>query len=176
MRFAAKRINFGLLYGMGAFSLAKDLEVSTSEAKTFIEAYFGQFPGVRGCLDGILSEARATKEVATLFGRVRPIPEIGSSNAGVRANAERMALNAPFQGTAADVIKIAMIRLDPALASAKLAARMVLQVHDELVLEAPEQEVERVKEVVRDVMEGAASLKVRLAVEVGSGRNWLEAK
>ncbi|HWZ85200.1 MAG TPA: DNA polymerase I, partial [Thermoanaerobaculia bacterium] len=112
MRFAAKRINFGLLYGMGAFSLAKDLGVSNGEAKTFIDAYFGQFPGVRGCLDGILAEARASKEVATLFGRVRPIPEIASSNAGVRANAERMALNAPFQGTAADIIKIAMIRLD----------------------------------------------------------------
>ncbi len=176
MRFAAKRINFGLLYGMGAFSLAKDLGVSNSEARTFIEAYFGQFPGVRGCLDGILAEARATKEVATLFGRVRPIPEIAASNAGVRANAERMALNAPFQGTAADIIKIAMIRLDAALPRAGLAARIVLQVHDELVLEAPKAEVAETSRLVREVMEGAAQLKVRLAVEVGSGQNWLEAK
>jgi len=176
MRFAAKRINFGLLYGMGAFSLAKDLGVPTSEAKTFIEAYFGQFPGVRGCLDGILAVARQKKEVSTLFGRVRPIPDIAASNAGVRANAERMALNAPFQGTAADIIKIAMIRLDAALPVAGLSARLSLQVHDELVLEAPEAEVPEVERLVREVMEGAAALKVRLAVEVGSGTNWLEAK
>jgi DNA polymerase-1 len=176
MRFAAKRINFGLLYGMGAFSLAKDLGVSNGEARTFIEAYFGQFPGVRGCLDGILAEAREKKEVATLFGRVRPIPEIASSNAGVRANAERMALNAPFQGTAADIIKIAMIRLDAALPRAGLKTRAVLQVHDELVLEAPSAEVPEATRLVREVMEGAAQLKVRLAVDVGSGQNWLEAK
>ncbi len=176
MRFAAKRINFGLLYGMGAFSLARDLGVSNAEAKAFIEAYFGQFPGVRGCLDRILAEARERKEVSTLFGRVRPIPEIASSNAGVRANAERMALNAPFQGTAADIIKIAMIRLDAALAKAGLAARIVLQVHDELVLEVPEAEVGQARQIIRDVMEGAAALKVRLAVDVGSGQNWLEAK
>jgi len=176
MRFAAKRINFGLLYGMGAFSLAKDLGVSNGEAKTFIDAYFGQFPGVRGCLDGVLAEARKNREVTTLFGRVRPIPEIAASNGAVRANAERMALNAPFQGTAADIIKIAMIRLDAALPKAGLATRMVLQVHDELVLEAPSQEVEEASRLVREVMEGAAQLKVKLAVDVGSGQNWLEAK
>jgi DNA polymerase-1 len=176
MRFAAKRINFGLLYGMGAFSLAKDLGVSNAEAKTFIESYFGQFPGVRGCLDKVVAQARESKEVATLFGRVRPIPEIASSNAAVRANAERMALNAPFQGTAADIIKIAMIRLDAALSRAGLATRMVLQVHDELVLEAPSQEVPEARRLVQEVMEGAAELKVRLAVDVGSGQNWLEAK
>jgi DNA polymerase-1 len=176
MRFAAKRINFGLLYGMGAFSLAKDLGVSNAEAKTFIDAYFGQFPGVRGCLDGVLAEARKNREVATLFGRVRPIPEIAASNGAVRANAERMALNAPFQGTAADIIKIAMIRLDAALPKAGLATRMVLQVHDELVLEAPSPEVEEASRLVREVMEGAAQLKVKLAVDVGSGQNWLEAK
>jgi len=176
MRFAAKRINFGLLYGMGAYSLSRDLGVPTSEAKTFIEAYFAQFPRVRGCLDSILAGARERREVSTLFGRVRPIPEIAASNAGVRSNAERMALNAPFQGTAADIIKIAMIRLDAALADAGLTARLSLQVHDELVLEAPESEVPQVEGLVREVMEGAAQLNVRLAVEVGSGTNWLEAK
>jgi DNA polymerase I len=176
MRFAAKRINFGLLYGMGAFSLAKDLGVSNGEAKTFIEAYFGQFPGVRGCLDAVVAGAREKKEVTTLFGRVRPIPEIAASNAGVRANAERMALNAPFQGTAADIIKIAMIRLDAALPKAGLAARILLQVHDELILEAPLEEVPETRRLVSEVMEGAAELKVRLAVDVGSGQNWLEAK
>jgi DNA polymerase-1 len=176
MRFAAKRINFALLYGMAAFTLGKELGVSTSEAKSYVDSYFNQFPSVRACLDGILAEARRTKEVTTLFGRVRPIPDIAASNGAVRANAERMALNAPFQGTAADIIKIAMIRLDAALAKAGLGARLVLQVHDELVLEAPESEVPAVERLVREVMEGAAQLKVRLAVDVGSGQNWLEAK
>ena len=176
MRFASKRINFALLYGMAAFTLGKELGVSTSEAKTYVDSYFNQFPSVRACLDGIVAEARRTKEVKTLFGRVRPIPDIAASNGAVRANAERMALNAPFQGTAADIIKIAMIRLDAALAKDGLASRLVLQVHDELVLEAPEDEVPAVEELVREVMEHAAELKVRLAVDVGSGQNWLEAK
>ena len=176
MRTAAKRINFGLLYGMGAFSLARDLGVPTSEAKTFIEAYFAQFPSVRGCLDSVLAQARDKKEVTTAFGRVRPIPDIGASNPNVRANAERMALNAPFQGTAADIIKIAMVRLDRALAEERLDARLVLQVHDELVLEAPDAEVSQLTQLVRNVMEGAGTLRVRLAVDVGSGADWLSAK
>jgi len=176
MRVAAKRINFALLYGMAAFTLGKELGVSTSEAKSYVDSYFNQFPSVRACLDGILAEARRTKEVRTLFGRVRPIPDIAASNGAVRANAERMALNAPFQGTAADIIKIAMIRLDAALAREALAARLVLQVHDELILEAPENEVPAVERMVREVMERAAELKVHLAVDVGSGQNWLEAK
>jgi DNA polymerase-1 len=176
MRFAAKRINFALLYGMGAFTLAKDLGVPTSEAKAYIDSYFAQFPKVRGCLDGVLEEARRRKQVRTIFGRIRPIPDIAASNGAVRANAERMALNAPFQGSAADIIKIAMIRLDQGLARRSLATRLILQVHDELVLEAPGAEVEAVSALVREVMEGAAQLKVRLAVEVGSGQDWLSAK
>lgn len=176
MRYAAKRINFALLYGMAAFTLGKELGVSTSEAKSYVDSYFAQFPRVRATLDGILEEARRTREVTTMFGRVRPIPDIAASNPNVRGNAERMALNAPFQGAAADIIKIAMIRLDRALAERSFASRLVLQVHDELVLEAPDAEVAAVTDLVRDVMEGAASLKVRLAVDVGSGRNWLSAK
>jgi DNA polymerase-1 len=176
MRFAAKRINFALLYGMAAFTLGKDLGVSTAEAKSYIESYFAQFPAVRGTLDGVLQEARRTKEVRTIFGRVRPIPDIHASNGMVRGNAERMALNAPFQGSAADIIKIAMVRLDRALADGGFQTRMLLQVHDELVLEAPEAEVEEVSGLVRRVMEGAAQLEVGLDVEVGSGSNWLDAK
>jgi DNA polymerase I len=176
MRFAAKRINFALLYGMAAFTLGKDLGVSTSEAKAYVDSYFNQFPKVRGCLEGVLEEARRTREVRTIFGRVRPIPDIAASNGAVRANAERMALNAPFQGSAADVIKIAMIRLDAALAERRLGARLTLQVHDELVLECADAEVESVSDLVREVMEGAAELKVHLAVEIGSGENWLSAK
>ncbi len=176
MRFAAKRINFALLYGMAAFTLGKELGVSTHEAKSYVDSYFAQFPSVRATLDGILAEARRVKEVTTLFGRVRPIPDIAASNGAVRGNAERMALNAPFQGTAADIIKIAMIRLDAALAETGMKSRLVLQVHDELVLEAPDAEVPALERLVREVMEGAAQLKVRLAVDVGSGQNWLEAK
>src|SRR5262249_15394836 len=165
MRFAAKRINFALLYGMAAFTLGKELGVSTSEAKSYVDSYFNQFPSVRATLDGVVAEARRTREVRTLFGRVRPIPGIAASNGAVRANAERMPLNAPFQGTAADIIKIAMIRLDEALRRHALESRLVLQVHDELVLETPDAELERVKDLVAEVMEGAAQLKVRLAVE-----------
>jgi DNA polymerase-1 len=176
MRFAAKRINFALLYGMAAFTLGKELGVSTSEAKAYVDSYFDQFPRVRACLDGVLEEARRTREVRTLFGRVRPIPDIVASNGAVRGNAERMALNAPFQGSAADIIKIAMIRLDEALSRKRLASRLILQVHDELVLESPDAEVEEISALVVEVMEGAARLKVRLAVEVGAGPNWLAAK
>jgi DNA polymerase-1 len=176
MRFAAKRINFALLYGMAAFTLGKDLGVSTAEAKSYIESYFAQFPGVRGYLDGILDEARRTREVTTIFGRVRPIPDIQASNGMVRGNAERMALNAPFQGSAADIIKIAMVRLDRALATQGFRSRLLLQVHDELVLEAPAGEVSALSDTVRKVMEEAAALKVHLAVDVGSGDNWLAAK
>jgi DNA polymerase-1 len=176
MRFAAKRINFALLYGMAAFTLGKDLGVSTAEAKSYIESYFAQFPGVRGYLDGILEEARRTREVTTIFGRVRPIPDIQASNGMVRGNAERMALNAPFQGSAADIIKIAMVRLDRSLAEEGFRARMLLQVHDELVLEAPAEEVPALTATVERVMEEAALLKVHLAVDVGSGDNWLAAK
>jgi DNA polymerase-1 len=161
---------------MAAFTLGKELGVSTSEAKSYVDSYFAQFPRVRACLDGILEQARRSREVTTLFGRVRPIPDIAASNPNVRGNAERMALNAPFQGAAADIIKIAMVRLDRALTQRRLASRLVLQVHDELVLEAPEGEVETISDLVREEMEGAAQLKVRLLVEVGSGRDWLAAK
>jgi DNA polymerase-1 len=176
MRNAAKRINFALLYGMAPFTLARELGVSTAEARSYIESYFDQFPRVRECLDGILAQARRTREVSTIFGRVRPIPEIAASNPNVRGNAERMALNAPFQGSAADVIKIAMVRLDRRLSEAGLATRLLLQVHDELVLEAPDEEIESARSLVSEVMEGAASLRVRLAVEVGTARDWMSAK
>ena len=176
MRNAAKRINFALLYGMAAFTLGKDLGVSTSEAKAYTDSYFARFPRVRACLDGILEQARQTREVSTIFGRVRPIPEIAASNPNVRGNAERMALNAPFQGSAADIIKIAMVRLDRSLGERGLATRLLLQVHDELVLEAPDGEVGEVKALVRAVMEGAAQLSVRLDVQVGAGQDWLSAK
>jgi DNA polymerase-1 len=176
MRTAAKRVNFGLLYGMGAFSLSKDLGLSTAEAKEFIEAYFGQFPGVRRTLESVVETARADGVVTTLFGRERPIPEIHASNGAVRANAERMAQNAPFQGTAADIVKIAMTRVDRRLREAGASARMLLQVHDELLFEVPENDAEALRKLVVAEMEAAASLSVPLRVDTGIGANWLEAK
>ena len=176
MRIAAKRINFGLLYGMGAFSLAKDLGVTTSEARAFIDAYFAQFPHVRETLDRVVEGAREKGCVTTIFGRERPIPEIHASNGAVRANAERMALNAPFQGSAADIVKIAMIRLDRRLSEAKLSAKMLLQVHDELLFEVPQEELADTREIVVAGMESAAELAVPLRVDAGSGLNWLDAK
>ncbi|HKF44445.1 MAG TPA: DNA polymerase I [Thermoanaerobaculia bacterium] len=176
MRNAAKRINFALLYGMAAFTLGKELGVSTAEAKSYVDSYFAKFPKVRATLDGIVEGARRDRAVTTLFGRVRPIPDIAASNPNVRGNAERMALNAPFQGSAADIIKIAMVRLDKELARRGGGTKLLLQVHDELVLEAPEGEVEDVKTLIRSVMEGAAALRVRMSVRVGSGRDWLSAK
>jgi DNA polymerase-1 len=176
MRIAAKRINFGLLYGMGAFSLARDLGVSTGEAKEFIEAYFAQFPGVRATLEGVVEGARQNGYVTTIFGRERPIPEIRASNGMVRANAERMAQNAPFQGSAADIVKRAMVVIDGVLRAARLETRMLLQVHDELLFEVPDRELTEARARIVEAMESAAELKVPLKVDVGIGKNWLEAK
>jgi DNA polymerase-1 len=175
-RRGAKTINFGVLYGMGPFALATQLGVPRAEAKDFIAAYFERFPRIRACLDAILEKARATGGTETIFGRVRPIPGLHDRNHNVRANAERMAMNAPFQGAAADLIKIAMLRLDAALAREIPEARLLLQVHDELVLECPEKLAGRTAALAKATMEGAATLSVPLTVEVGQGRNWAQAK
>jgi DNA polymerase-1 len=175
-RRGAKTINFGVLYGMGPFALASQLGVPRGEAKEFIAAYFERFPKIRACLDAILEKARATGGTETIFGRVRPIPGLHDRNHNVRANAERMAMNAPFQGSAADLIKIAMLALDNALAAELPGVRLLLQVHDELVLEAPAALAEKAAAVARRTMEGAASLSVPLTVDVGTGLNWAEAK
>jgi DNA polymerase-1 len=175
-RRGAKTINFGVLYGMGPFALATQLGVPRGEAKEFIAAYFERFPRIRACLDSILEKARATGGTETIFGRVRPIPGLHDRNHNVRANAERMAMNAPFQGAAADLIKIAMLRLDAALAREIPEARLLLQVHDELVLECPEALAEKTASLAKTTMEGAAMLSVPLTVEVGQGHNWAQAK
>ncbi|MFI5120676.1 MAG: DNA polymerase I [Thermoanaerobaculia bacterium] len=175
-RRGAKTINFGVLYGMGPFALAAQLGVPRAEAKAFIAAYFDGFPRIRACLDAILEKARATGGTETIFGRVRPIPGLHDRNHNVRANAERMAMNAPFQGSAADLIKKAMINLDAALQSDIPEARLLLQVHDELVLECPEALAPRTAALAKETMEGAAKLRVPLTVAVGTGRNWAEAK
>ena len=168
----AKVVNFGIVYGLSAFGLAQNLGIPQREAKQFIEAYFEKYAGVRAFIDRTLDEARRDQKVSTLFGRVRPIPDINSKNPNLRGFAERTAVNTPLQGTAADLIKIAMLRIDEGLRDRQLRSRMTLQVHDELVFEVPEDEVDIMKSLVKEVMENAHSLEVPLLVEVGVGPNW----
>jgi DNA polymerase-1 len=175
MRSQAKVINFGLLYGMGPQRVSRETGLSVQEAREFIERYFSSFPTVREWMDRLLAEARARGWVETLLGRRRRIPEIASKDSRLRAFAENAAINTPVQGSAADVIKRAMIDLEAALGRSKLAGRMLLQVHDELVLEVPLAELDETRELVRRAMEDAVVLDVPLRVDFGHGRNWLEA-
>ncbi len=176
MRARAKTINFGTIYGQGPFALSRQLNISQDEAKAFITQYFERFAGVRAYLDLQVKLARSQGYVETLFGRRRYIPEIKDKNFNLRAFAERTAANTPLQGSAADLIKMAMVRIHGALATERLRGRLLLQVHDELVLEAPAEEAEATAALVRRHMEGAAELKVPLLVDVGIGDNWLDAK
>jgi DNA polymerase-1 len=168
----AKAVNFGIVYGLSPFGLAQQLGIEQKEAKRFIEAYFERYAGVRGFIERTLEQARRDGFVRNLFGRKRPIPDLLSKNPNLRGFAERTAVNTPLQGTAADLIKIAMLRLDREIRQRGLSAKMLLQVHDELVLEVPEAEVETVKAVVKECMEGAHALSVPLDVEVAVGANW----
>jgi DNA polymerase-1 len=168
----AKVVNFGIVYGLSAFGLSQNLGIEPAEAKQFINAYFEKYKGVRAWIDRTLEEARRDQEVSTIFGRVRPIPDINSKNANLRGFAERTAVNTPLQGTAADLIKLAMIRIDAALRERGLKSRMTLQVHDELVFEVPEAEVDGMKTLVREQMESVHPLSIPLLVEVGVGSNW----
>jgi DNA polymerase-1 len=168
----AKVVNFGIVYGLSAFGLSQNLGIEPGEAKQFINAYFERYGGVRTFIDRTLDEARREGKVKTLFGRVRPIPDINSKNANLRGFAERTAVNTPLQGTAADLIKIAMIRIDAALHERGLKSRMTLQVHDELVFEVPEAEIEVMRTLVREQMEKVHPLTVPLLVEIGVGSNW----
>ncbi|GBD31991.1 DNA polymerase I [bacterium HR33] len=176
MRARAKTINFATIYGQGPFALSRQLGISQAEAKEFIRRYFETFAGVRRFLDSQIEKAREQGYVETLFGRRRYIPELRDSNYGIRAFGERTAMNSPLQGSAADLIKVAMINLHRRLKESGMKAGMMLQVHDELVLESPLDEVEEVTRLVRREMEGAASLSVPLVVDIGVGNNWLDAK
>ena len=168
----AKVVNFGIVYGLSAFGLSQNLGIEPGEAKQFISAYFEKYKGVRAFIDATLEEARREQKVKTLFGRVRPIPDINSKNSNLRGFAERTAVNTPLQGTAADLIKIAMIRIDAALRDRGLNSRMTLQVHDELVFEVPEAEIVAMRSLVREQMEEVHPLAVPLLVEIGVGPNW----
>jgi DNA polymerase-1 len=175
----AKTVNFGIIYGMGAYRLARDSELTLAEAEKYIADYFKQFPGIRQYLDRTKEQARKQGFVETLLGRRRYFPIFkvsgGSANQQAEARAEREAINHPIQGTAADIVKYAMIQLHEKL-TAKYAARMIVQVHDELLIEVPEEEVEEVKTLVEEVMCNAFELSVPLKVEASVGRNWLEIK
>ena len=171
-RRAAKAINFGIIYGLSAFGLAQQLGIEQKEASQFINAYFTRYRGVKQYLDNVLVGTRKTGVAKTLFGRIRPIPEINSPQVQLRNFAERTALNSPLQGTAADLIKMAMISIDARLKKEKLAAKMILQVHDELLFELPVKEKSKLEKLVKEEMENVHKLAVPLVVEIGTGPNW----
>jgi DNA polymerase-1 len=175
MRARAKTANFGIIYGISSFGLAERLTIGRKEAKELIDGYFASYPGVRLYMDECIKRAREKGYVTTMFGRRRYLPDINSRNQVVRGNAERNAINAPIQGTAADIIKIAMIRICSGIKRYIPEARMILQVHDELVFEVKPENLEQLRKMVVKEMEGAAKLKVRLLIDTGTGSNWLEA-
>ena len=175
LRSSAKAVNFGIVYGIGAYSLSQDIGVTVKEADAFIKSYLDNFPGVKGYMDSTIAFGRDNGYVATLFGRRRALPELTSTNFNVRALGERMAMNTPIQGTAADVIKLAMVRVWQRLRAEGLNARLILQVHDELIVEAPLEEAERASAILSEEMQNAARFSVPLTAEVTRGHTWLEA-
>ena len=175
MRRKAKAVNFGIIYGISAFGLAQDIGVSNAEAKRYIDSYFARYPKVREFIDRTIGQARTTGYVTTLLGRRRYIPELASSSAPVRGFGERMAVNTPIQGTAADLIKLAMISIHDAIRERGLRSQMILQVHDELIFELPDDELAQLQELVRKEMEGVLKLSVPVRVDMGTGKNWEEA-
>jgi DNA polymerase-1 len=176
MRRSAKAVNFGIVYGISDYGLSQNLNITRKEAAAFIDQYFEVFQGVRRYMDVIVKQAKQDGYVKTLLERRRYLPEINASNFNLRSFAERTAMNTPIQGTAADIIKLAMVHMDKALHDRQLKSRMLLQVHDELVFEVPEDELEIMKELVPDVMSQALKLSVPLKSEVSYGENWYEAK
>ena len=176
MRSASKAVNFGIVYGISDFTLAKNISVSRKEAREFIERYFERYPGVKRYMDAAVAEGREKGYVTTLMGRRRYLPELASANFNLRSFGERCAMNSPIQGTAADIIKLAMIRVADALREGGCKARLILQVHDELIVEAPEDEQERVRALLKDCMEGVAALAVPLKTDISVGRDWRECK
>jgi DNA polymerase-1 len=176
MRARAKTINFATIYGQGAHALSRQLKIEHAEAKDFILRYFERFKGIRKYLDSSVDFAREHGYVTTIFGRRRYIPELRERNFNIRAFGERTAANSPIQGSAADLIKIAMIRIDDRLRENNHKAKMLLQVHDELVFEVPPDEMDDIMKLVKHEMEHAAQLSVPLVVDIGTGANWLDTK
>ena len=175
MRSKAKTANFGIIYGISSFGLSERLNIGRKEAKELIDGYFNSYPGVKVYMEDSINEAREAGYVTTMFGRKRYLHDIHSHNQVVRGNAERNAINAPIQGSAADIIKIAMVRIDARMKSEKLLSKMILQVHDELIFEVKTAELEKIKELVIYEMSNAVKLDIPLKVEWGTGNNWFEA-
>ena len=172
----AKAVNFGIIYGISAFGLSKDLSISRKEANDYIEKYFETYPKIKEYIDNLVSKAKENGYAVTMFGRRRPIPELKSGNYMTRSFGERIAMNSPIQGTAADIIKIAMVKVDKRLRKEGLKSRLLLQVHDELLIEAYDSEIEEAKKILIEEMVNAARLKVKLEVDMHTGSNWYEAK
>lgn len=172
----AKAVNFGIVYGISSFGLSQDLDISKKEAAEYIERYFDTYPGIKGFLDGLVAGAKERGYVTTMYGRRRPIPELKSSNFAQRSFGERVAMNSPIQGTAADIIKIAMIRVHDRLKEEGLQSKLILQVHDELLIEALDEEAGRVEQILQEEMQQAASLRVPLEIDMHRGKSWYEAK
>ena len=172
----AKAVNFGIVYGISSFGLGQDLGISRKEAETYIRQYFETYPGIHEFLNRCVENAKEKGYSVTMFGRRRPVPELKSSNFMQRSFGERVAMNAPIQGTAADIIKIAMIRVAKRLKEEKLETKLILQVHDEPLLEVPEGELEMAEKILEEEMTGAAKLAVRLEIDMHTGKNWYEAK
>ena len=175
MRRSAKAVNFGIVYGISPFSLSQDIHVTVAEAKEYMDRYLAHYAGVRDYMEGVVEQAKRDGYVSTLLGRRRWLPELRSSNFNTRAFGERVALNAPIQGTAADVIKLAMIRVRDRLRAEGLSGKLILQVHDELIVECPDEETERVRALVKEEMERVMTLPLTLAAEVGAGKSWADA-
>jgi len=175
MRSKAKAVNFGILYGQGAFGLAQNLGIPRREAKEIIDAYFVEFAQLKAFTADCVDRVRETGYAETVLGRRRYLPDIASNNATVRAFAERNAVNAPIQGSAADIIKVAMVRMQAALEENQLKARMIMQVHDELVFDVPVREVDQLEGLIETAMADAVKLAVPLVVDMSTGQNWLEA-
>jgi DNA polymerase-1 len=176
MRRNAKAVNFGIVYGQTAFGLASQLGIAKGEAEHYINGYFARYAGVKKWIERTIAEVRETGFTLTLHGRRRPIPDIAAKNPNARSFAERTAVNTPLQGTASDLIKVAMIRIAREMARERMRTRMLLQVHDELVFECPKEEVAEATKLVKRLMEGVAQLKAPLLVETGTGSNWRDAK
>lgn len=172
----AKAVNFGIVYGISSFGLSQDLSITRKEAAQYIENYFETYPKIKGFLDGLVEHAKEEGYVTTMFGRRRPVPELKSSNFMQRSFGERVAMNSPIQGTAADLIKIAMIRVHKRLQEEHLKSRLILQVHDELLIETAKEEIQEVSKILEEEMKGAADLSVSLEIDMHTGENWYEAK
>lgn len=172
----AKAVNFGIVYGISAFGLSRDLGIGKKEAQKYIDDYFVAYPKMKAFLDHLIAEGKEEGKVTTMYGRIRPIPELSSSNFMQRQFGERIAMNSPIQGTAADVIKIAMVRVHDRLQKEGLESKLLLQVHDELLIEAKEEELDRVKELLAEEMTKATEMAVPLEVDMHTGKTWYDAK